>query len=244
MLRNPELDSIKQKEQAVFRRKQIAFQKYKDAKERAGIAYDAMRSAWNERSSTREAMNREYEIMQQASLNYQAVWEDFRHIRDANNSRIKWLRDEADREHEMMKSCFDRASAAYECGDKSEAPIYASEGHEHKERRDELNTEIGDLIREIIDAKQDAEWRAPKTDSSAFREAKDAFEQAKSRHESAQAEFKRLKAERDRLKDAFESLHEEHVRLKEEFQKKLEEVKSANKREREKNNTNVYHAKI
>lgn len=113
------------------------------------------------------------------------------------------------------------------------APIYSQEGHDHKERRDELNAEISELAREVKDARRDAEYRAPKTDFSAFHRAKDVFERAKSSHESTQAEFKRLKAERDRLKAEFDSAQEEHAHLKEEFQRKLEEVKANNKRERE-----------
>ena len=89
----------------------------------------------------------------------------------------------------------------------------------------QVREDRGTVIHEVREARQNAEWRAPKTDSSAFHRAKEAFERAKSRHESIQAEFKRAKAERDRLKAEFDSLHEEHLRLKEEFQRKLEEVK-------------------
>lgn len=78
-----------------------------------------------------------------------------------------------------MCSCFDQASSAYEYGDKSMAPIYSQEGHEHKDRRDELNAEISELAREVKEARQDAECRAPKTDSLAFHSAQDAFNRAK-----------------------------------------------------------------
>lgn len=178
-------------------------------------------------------MNREYEELQRASENYREVWDEYGRIRDTNNYEIERLRSEADSEHQQMIDCFEQASSCYEYGNKSEAPYWSSQGHEHKNRRDDIHEEVSKLCQEIKDAKQNAEWRAPKIDSSAFHRAKEAFEQAKSCHESAQAEFKRLKAERDHLKDNFSSLQEEHTRLKEEFQRKLEEVKSANKRERE-----------
>lgn len=226
MSRNYELDSLKSREQDAFQRKQAAFQRYKEAKDRASDIHDEMESAWQERSSAREEMNHEYEEMQRNSEYYREVWDEYGRIRDDNNSRIESLKWEADREHQEMISCFDQASSEYEYGDKSMAPVYSQEGHEHKERRDEINAEISELAREVREARQNAEWRAPKTDSSAFHRAKEAFERAKSRHESIQAEFKRAKAERDRLKAEFDSLHEEHLRLKEEFQRKLEEVKS------------------
>lgn len=178
-------------------------------------------------------MNRELEAMQRENDNYRKVWDEYGRIRDYNNSRIESLRYEADREHGMMKDCFDQASAAYEYGSKAEAPIYASEGHEHKDRRDELNEEVKALIQEIQDAKANAKYHVPKIDSSAFHSAKERFESARSRHEFAQAEFKSLKIECGSRKAEFNSAQKEHIRLKEEFQRKLKEVKENNKRERE-----------
>lgn len=226
MSRNYELDSLKSREQEAFQRKQAAWQKYADARARASAAHDTMEAAWQDRCSAREVMNREYEAMKASSDNSHDVWEEYRRIRDYNNSRIDSLRYEADREHQEMVNCFDRASSEYQYGDKSMAPVYSQEGHEHKYRRDELNAEVSALIQEIKNAKANAEWRAPKTNNYGFHRAKDEFERAKSRHEVAQAEFKRLKAERDRLKAEFDAAHAEHTRLKEEFRRKLDEVKA------------------
>ncbi len=232
MPRNQELDRIKSEEQAAFQRKQSAWNAYSEAKEYASSAHDAMQSAWEERSRARDEMNHEYEVMQSASENYHRVWDEYGRIRDYNNSRIDSLRNEADYEHQEMKRCFDQASNEYEYGNKSMASTYSQEGYSHKDRRDELNAEISELCREIKEAKQSAEWQAPKTDDSAFKAAKANFERAKSRHEAAEAEFKRLKFERDRLKADFDSAQAEHKRLKEEFQRKLEEIKAQNQRER------------
>ncbi|MBP3899503.1 DUF1771 domain-containing protein [Candidatus Saccharibacteria bacterium] len=226
MPRNQELDRIKSEEQVAFQRKQSAWNAYSEAKEYASSAHDAMQSAWEERSRARDELNHEYEVMQSASENYHRVWDEYSRIRDYNNSRIDSLRNEADYEHQEMKRCFDQASNEYEYGNKSMASTYSQEGHSHKDRRDELNAEISELCREIKEAKQSAEWQAPKTDNSAFKAAKASFERAKSRHESAEAEFKRLKLERDRLKADFDSAQAEHKRLKEEFQRKLEEIKA------------------
>ncbi len=233
MARSYELDILKSREQDAFVRKQEAWQKYADARDRASSAHDEMDSAWQERCSTREEMNREYEAMQSSSDHYRETWDEYGRTRDYNNSRIEALRAEADHEHQEMIRCFDQASFEYESGDKSMAPVYAEEGREHKERRDELNTEVSTLIQEIRDAKTNAEWRAPKTDASAFRRAREAFMGAKSHHEAAQAKFKRLKDERDRLKAEFDSVQAEHEHLKKAFQQKLEEVKTQNQRERD-----------
>lgn len=191
-----------------------------------------MDAAWNERCRAREEMNREFESMQASSEHYREVWDEYGRIRDYNNSRIDSLRYEADAEHQAMIDCFERANSEYEYGDKAVAPMYAAEGHDHKDRRDSLNAEISALCQEVKAARQAAEYQAPKTDNSAFHAAKAVFEQAKASHESAQAEFKRLKAIRDSCKEAFNTAQAEHARAKEAFQRRLAEVK-ASKRQRE-----------
>ena len=233
MSRNYELDLLKSQEEEAFRRKQDAWEKYADARDRANEAHDEMESAWQERCSARDEMNHEFDAMQASRTHHDDVWDEYGRIRDYNNSRIDALRAEADDEHQQMIRCFEEASSEYEYGDKAMAPVYSQEGHEHKDRRDELNSEVSILIQEIKDAKENAEYRAPKTDSSSFHMAKDEFERAKARHESAQAEFKRCKAERDRLKDEFDSAQADFVRAKERFEQKLAEVKESNRRERE-----------
>ena len=226
MLRNPELDRLKTEQQSFFEQKQVAFQRFKDLQERTNIAHDVMQSAWDERVRAREHMNSEFEAKQSAYSHRDSVWEEYGRIRDYNNSRIESLRYEADAEHRAMQDCFERASDAYQYGDKSEAPYYSQEGHMHKDRRDELNAEISELAREVKQAKANAESSAPRVDSSAFNYAKSAFESAKARHESAQAEFKRLKAMRDSAKAEFDRLQAQFKQAQATFNRKLEEVKS------------------
>ena len=60
MSRNYELDALKAREQELFERKQRAWSVYADLREHCSSAHDAIESAWQERSSAREEMNREY----------------------------------------------------------------------------------------------------------------------------------------------------------------------------------------
>lgn len=226
MSRNPELDRLKAEQQSFFEQKQAAFQRFKDLQERTNMAHDAMQSAWDERTRAREHMNCEFEARRSAYAHRDSVWAEYGRIRDYNNSRIESLKYEADAEHCAMQDCFERASDAYQYGDKSEAPYYSQQGHEHKERRDELNAEISELAREVKQAKANAEASAPRIDSYAFDSAKSAFESARARHESAQAEFKRLKAHRDSAKSEFDRLQAQFKQAQAAFQRKLEEVKS------------------
>ena len=232
-MRNQDLDALKTREQEAFSLKQNAWKKYDEAKTRCSELHDAMQSAWNERVSVRDVMNREYEAMQNDNNNYRAVWDEYGRIRDYNNAKIESLRSEADYEHREMIRCFDQASSCYQYGDKSEAPYWSEQGHSHKNLRDQLNCQISELCREVKAAKQNAEMRANKTNSSAFHRAKEAFDDAKNRHEAFQAGFKRLKAERDQFKLEFHRAEAEHRKLKEQFQRKLNEIKTNNRRERE-----------
>lgn len=226
MSRNPELDRLKAEQQSLFEQKQAAFQKFKDLQDRTNAAHDAMQSAWEERTRTRERMNSEFEARKSAYSHRNSVWDEYGRIRDYNNSRIESLKCEADAEHRAMQNCFERASNTYQYGDKSEAPMWSQEGHEHKDRRDELNAEISELAREVKQAKANAEASAPKVDSSAFNYAKSVFESAKARHESAQAEFKRLKALRDSAKAEFDRLQVQFKQAQATFNRRLEGIKA------------------
>lgn len=226
MSRNPELDRLKAEQQSLFEQKQAAFQRFKDLQKRTHIAHDVMQSAWDERIRAREHMNREFEARQSAYSRRDSVWDEYGRIRDYNNSRIESLKYEADAEHRAMQDCFEQASNAYQYGDKSEAPYYSQQGHEHKDRRDALNAEISELAREVKQAKANAEASAPRISSYAFDSAKSAFESAKARHESAQAEFKRLKAQRDSAKAEFDRLQAQFKQAQAAFNRRLEEVKS------------------
>ena len=233
MPRSAELDSLFARKQEAFVRKQAAFQKYIDAKNRANEAHDRMQLAWDRRVTAREEMNREYNSMQQSKGSRDAIWADFNRVRQGNSSRIDQLRQEADMEHEMMKNCFDSASAAYSYGNKADAPMYSSEGHAHKERRDYLNAEVGRLIQEINSAKSNTKWQTSSSHSNSFQCAKSNFDNAKMMHESAEAEFKSAKAERDVYKTEFDSAQAEFERLKDACQRKFDEIKANNRKERE-----------
>lgn len=226
MLRNPELDRLKSRQQSLFEQKQAAFQRIKDLQEQTNVAYRTMQACWDERVRARERMNREFEAMQSTYSCSDSVWSEYTRIRDRNNSKIESLKYEADIEHRAMQECFDEASSAYQYGDKSDAPYFSQQGYEHRDRRNALNAEISELAREVKQAKANAEALAPKTDSSGFNRAKSSFEQAKSRHESAQAEFNALKNQLYSVKADFEHLQEKFKQAKSAFNHKLEEVKS------------------
>lgn len=63
MIRNPELDRLKSRQQSLFEQKQGAFRIFKDLQKQLNIAHSAMQTCWDERVRARECMNREFEAM-------------------------------------------------------------------------------------------------------------------------------------------------------------------------------------
>lgn len=231
--RKNELDSLKAREQDAFERKQAAFKRYADAMDRCNEAYKTMQAAWEKGCSAKEKMNSEYDNLK----NFRVVWDEYGKIRDENNREIERLRVQANSEHQTMIYCFKKARDCYISGDHS--PYWSKHGKDHEKRRDILNAEISRLCEEVKAAKESAKLRAPKTDRSAFRKAKEEFEQAKACHKSARAEFMRLKEECKRRKADFELAQAEYMPLKKELQRKLKEIKMANRKNKKKGDKRV-----
>lgn len=222
MAKNYELDRMRIEQEEAFRRKQEVYQKYQAAKRRANEAYHAQQAAWNERVRAREEMNREYEALQAARTYNDAIWSEYKKIRDNNNSRIDCLKPEADSLYQKMSSAFDSASYAYNYGSRAEAATYSSEGKQYKERLTYINAEIRKLGQAVKDARIHAENCSTQGSSSKYNSAKEAFQRAKAVHESAQTTFNAAKAEKERLKAEFQLLHAEHLQKKKAFQTALE----------------------
>ena len=231
MPRNPELDLLHEQTQRAFEAKQAKFTELKIARKQANAAYASLRLIKSEHDSAFSEMKRLREELDESSRNYDAVWGEYSRLKESLSSRIDYLKAEADKEHRMMSECFDQASNEYQYGDRGLASSYSQDGHAHKANRDALNEEVSELCRELKAAREDAQWRAPKTDSSEYRAAKARFDQIKSRLDDARKAFDAARDRRDLLQTAFDNLNEEHKRLEAEFKRKLEEVRRSKRRQ-------------
>ncbi len=233
MTRNSELARLKELKQEAFRKKQETYRKFIDLSSQTNDAYDEMQQLWGVCCSTHEEMQSEYDSMKACSENYQAIWSQYSSVRELNNSRIQQLRYDADSEHQSMISAFEQASYEYQYGDKSMASVYSEQGRSHRNRRDELNHEVQYLIQEIRAAKEYAELHASKTDSSAFRRAKELYMQAKKEHQEALLRFKKLKEERKRFKADFDAAQSVFLERREDYNNCLKGYKVQEKIRRE-----------
>lgn len=206
MAQDPELERLAKSQKLGFQRRQET--------------YDAMQSAWERRSSARDAMNRAFENRQRAYEELDRTWQRYQNNRDANGPRIDSLNAQQETAYQNMVRSFESASAAHERRDGASAKSYASEGHRYKAEAQQCVAERRRLVEEIR-----AAWPAHETAKAAFERAKEAFQsakqsydRAKAEHERAQAEFKQRKAEAEKAKDA--------------FHKRLEQLKAQNKQRR------------
>lgn len=226
---NSELDKLKSEEEAAFKRKQDAYKRYQEAKNQADAAYQEQQASWDKVSHARTEMNRAYEERQHARKNNDSVWNEYKRIRDSNNSQISYLKVQADSLYNNMSSAFGRASDAYNYGNKSDAKTYSNEGKDYQAQLKNVNAQISRLGQEVKDARAHAEARSSKTDSSGFNNAKNKFEDAKSAHKSIEAKFKSAKAQRERLHSEFKALNEEYKRKASAFRTALADKKAEQK---------------
>lgn len=224
-----ELDRLKSEEETAFHRKQEAYKRYQEAKNQADTAYREQQASWDKVSHARTEMNRAYEERQHARKNNDDVWNEYKRIRDSNNSQISYLKAQADSLYNNMSSAFGRASDAYNYGNKSDAKIYSNEGKDYQAQLKSVNAQISRLGQEVKDARAHAEAYGSKTDSSGFDSAKNKFEDAKSAHKPVEAKFKSAKAERERLHSEFKALNEEYKRKASAFRTALADKKAEQK---------------
>lgn len=233
--RDPELGAMRERMNAAYDQKQTLYQEYIVAKNRCSGAFKIKKAVGDERFSARETLDREYEAMQRSSENYDAIWSEYARIRDSNNPRIESLKREADYEHSQMVDYKSRSQDAYNYGDHDSAGVYSAEGRMHQERLNALNAEISALCREVTEAKEYAEHHAPKTDSSAYKQAKAAHKAIKERHEKLKEVCSIFAQDRDQKKAIFDAAHAEFLRLRSDYLRKRDEVEVRRQSQRQEN---------
>lgn len=226
MPRDPELDALRARVQRAFEAKQAKFEELKIARAEANAAYANLQQIRSSHDEAFAEMKRLREELSESSRKYDLVWGEYSRLKESLSSRIDDLKAEADDEHRMMSECFDQASHEYNYGDRALASSYSQDGHKHKANRDALNAEVSELCRQLKSAREDAQWRAPKNDSSEYQAAKARFEQIKAVFDSAKRAFDEACDRRDLLQAVFENLNERHKSLEAEFKKKLADAKA------------------
>ena len=108
LVRDSELDRLKSEQDRAFAQKQEAYQNKKRLDDEKNRLYEISQNAWQRRSSARDEMNREYEHMQSERSRNDAIWDNYKKIRDSNNLRIDDLTQQADDLYQRMVSSFEQ----------------------------------------------------------------------------------------------------------------------------------------
>ena len=226
MFNDYDFNELRTEEREAYKLKQSLWNKFTEAREGARNAYDAMQEAWLERSRTREIMNHEYETARYADEHQRAIWDHYHQLRKELNEEIEILRAKSNAAHCEMKTYFRLANQSAEKGEKELADMYMEKRDEFKKERDEINNRVRELCLEIKEARQEAEWHAPREYNPALQKARSDFEKAKEFHIRRTGDFKYLKSERDRLQLEFEAAKKEHEQIKEEYREYLRRLYS------------------
>lgn len=217
-----ELDRAEQDQ--AYRERQEAYQRWHNRLEKQNCLYREKEVAKKACDDAKKRMNAAYNDLHR----YDRVWDDYHRIRDTNNMCITELKSRADSLAYQMKAAFQKASEEYNFGDRSLAPGYSAEGNRYKTELDSLNTRISSLGAEVKNARLRAESCGCQ-DSSAFHNAKARFEETKKEQEQAQEKLNIYSAETRKLKAEFESAKRKHLRIQETFHERLAAVKAAKK---------------
>lgn len=228
-----EFTRLKANQDNTFNEQQRAFEAMKSAKEATNRLYNAFQAAWQKRAAARDEMNREFQRMKETNAYNDAIWDEYKRVRDYNNSRISSLKYEADQAYSNMQNAFQNASNAFNYGNKAAAPGYSAEGKRHKATLQSLNSQIKQLGSEVKAAKARAQMSSGGTSADYFKSAKAKFQIAKAEHEAAQANFKSAKAISDRAKSDFDKTKLAHQVARDALKVHIEKVK-AKKQERQK----------
>ena len=224
MARDTELDRLHEVQERAYNDKQEAFRRWHERLPEQERLYEQKKNAKSTCDEAKAEMNREFEELHR----YDFIWDEYNRIKEINNPRITSLKSRADYLAYQMKDAFQRASDAYNYGDKSLAPGYSAEGRQYKDELESVNREVSELCSEVKSARMRAE--SYKKNSSAFRSAQSRFREAKREQERAQNELNAYVAETKHLKTAFEEAKKRHLHAQELFQERLAVVKAANKR--------------
>lgn len=232
MSKDRELDRLKSEEQTAFELKQTAFQEYLKAKMLADSAYKTQQSAWEKFKHARDEMNLAFNSMQSANVQNDSVWNEYKRLRDSNNSQIDRLKEQADSLYQNMHNAFSRATDAYSYGDKADAKMYSNEGKSYQSQLKAINDRIRLLGQEVKNARHHAEMYDTKKESSIFNNAQKTFQNAKAEHKSAEAAFQSANAERKRLYAKFQSLDADYKQKKSAFDMALKIKRDLKKAEK------------
>lgn len=181
---------------------------------------------WERLNKSRDEMNFAHGQMQHEYEASQRIWAEYKSFRDYNNQKIENLKSTADHLAYNMRDAFERASNAYNYGDKSDAPSFAAEGKRYRSELEGINSQIRQLGQEVKDARYRTEQNAQTPNNSRFKRAQREFQDAKSVQENAKREYSEAKQRHESLKLQFDALKLELEQTKQQQKTRIEILRS------------------
>jgi predicted nucleic acid-binding Zn-ribbon protein len=222
LARDAELDRLKSVMDKTFAKQQAAYQELKLTGDRRYQIKQELDISWQKVQAARESMDKAYR-------ENQINWDNYKSQREKISREIDIAKSRADILHSQMSASFDNASNAYNYGNKSAAPSYASEGRRYKEELQFANMEVKQLI---------ARAKSLSLPTDSFRQYQATFKLAQSQHNVVQGSYAAAKNDNEQAKKRFEQAKKDHSEAKEFFQNRLAAIK-AEQASREQKNQNI-----
>lgn len=212
-------------EQGLFDRKQAAWNCYISLRNKLNKATREEELAWQERCSAKELMEGEFELLRTQILDHEAVWEEYRQIRDRNSLQIRQLKAEADDLYQEMQTALEQLVSSLRGNAGFMKNHHCARARLCEARMKDINAQVDELKREIKKAKRRAEKKSPYLNRLSYNRAKTSFNSAKTKHEVLMADLEALKREVRHLKNEFQIVNAEHIRIREEIDSLKSKVK-------------------
>jgi predicted nucleic acid-binding Zn-ribbon protein len=203
MLKNPEIDRLRDVSDRASAATQAAYEHMKALGQRRSEFRNRMDTSWNEVTAARNEMNSAFERKKFA-------WAAYKNERNNLSTRIDEAARQADYAHNTAKDATDNANRAYASGDKASAGIYAQSGRDYRQERDSYNAEKSRLIsiaKSMTPPYSDFDSYKSRHDELKARHIilQSEYQTIKSQHEAARAEFNQARERSDAAKSAFRS---------------------------------------
>lgn len=228
MSSNPEIERLRGESDRAFGEKQRAYGIMKNLGQKRFDLKSRLDASWENVSSARNEMNTAYEGQQRD-------WESYQQERQSLSNKIDEVAAKADRAHQAMKDCFDRADTAYNSGNKAEAPRYSQEGKGYKLERDGYNNEKAILISR-------AKMMTPPRGN--FHHYKSLYDAAMRTHKSLQDEYRAIKSQHESAQNDFNLAKERFETAKETLRQSIAKERATWREEKCKECGNVIHVNI
>lgn len=176
-------------------KRQSAWSRYIDARERVDAAYAEMKAAQEAFEKVDDIVRREKKNKARVIAQSKQVWHDYNAFLDYHRDIMKKLQKKSFDEYSKMKECFAQADAEYEKGNRTKAASRSKDASRHKNHYVKLKARIRELVMTIQAERDRIDLVTPKYDSLLFDKVSVDAEELEKKYNDLKAKYEKLRGE-------------------------------------------------